>query len=143
MSLDQLADRIVAFSETGQSTIVLVTPPEFSLQPGFYSELVNAIYRSSDHAAANRLNQHGIEIDFYQQPGGLRSIFSDLRTKRQASRIQRTLNRDASVSVQVRWTAILGRPSSDGPIVLGCCDSGQSLPAWAKAVELSRRPTAA
>ena len=143
MSLDQLAQRIIEVSETGQSTIVLVTPPEFSLRPGFFSELVHAFDRISDASMANRLNNLGVEIDFYQQPGGIGSMFSDFRSRRQATLLQQSLNREFDIPVQVRWTAILGRPRMDGPIVLGCCDSSQLLPPWAVAVELSKLPLAA
>ena len=143
MSLDQLAKRIIAISETGQSTIVLVTPPEFSLMPAFFIELVESIRRVSDESLINRLNTDGVEIDYFQHPGGRRSLFSDLRHRRQTAKLQQALDRQTTLPTLVRWTAILGRPSHEGPIVIGCCDSQQPLPSWAKAVELARLPTAA
>ena len=143
MSLEQLAEQIIDVAHSRQSTMVLVTPPEFSLRPEFFIELVHAVQRVCDPSMAEHLKNHGIEIDCFQQPGGIRSLFADLRAKRQVTQLQQWLDQESNIPVKVCWTAILGRPRENGPIVLGCCDSGQVLPSWAMAVELSKAPRAA
>jgi hypothetical protein len=140
MSMDPLARRIIDLSVAGQSTVVLVTPGYFSLRPGFFVELVRTIEQVS---LALPQQPESIEIDCYQQPGGLGSLLSDRRLRRQAIRLKKRMSEFSEIPVSVRWTAILARPSKLRPLVIGCCDSRQPLPPWAAAVELSGRPQVA
>lgn len=156
MLLDPLARQILnlSFSDSdidkrsSPRTVVLVTPTSFSLRTEFMVALIESIAGESRSASAmlrNRLSKHGVEIDYYCQTDGWFSAASNRRRRRRSQRLQRFLTEHpiAGMQATVRWTAILGRCRPSGPLVIGCCDSRQSLPDWAVPIELAGQRVAA
>ena len=109
---------------SGDQTPVLVTPPEFTLRPTFFAELARAL--------SSRV-QNPIAIELVREPGSPLEWIGHWRVKRVAKRATQMIE---SPGVRVDCAAMLRRPRSE-TLVIGCCDSGATLPPWAAPIELA------
>lgn len=128
--LDSLADSIVRLAMSGDQTPVLVTPPEFSLRAAFFAELGLAL---------NTRVRNPIAIEIVREPGSTSEWGSPVewighwRATRLAKQATRMIE---SSGIRVDCAAMLRRPRSE-TLVVGCCDSGVTLPPWAAPIELA------
>jgi hypothetical protein len=156
MLLDPLARQILnlSFSDSdidqrsNPRTVVLVTPTSFSLRTEFMVSLIESLATASRSASVtlrNRLLEHGVEMDYFCQSEGWFAASTTGRSRRRSRQLQRFLDLHPNDDLQcrVRWTAILGRCRSTGPLVIGCCDTRQTLPEFAVPIELSGTRVAA
>ena len=137
MPLIRLGRQIVELSCEGEFTSVLVTPVAFSLRADFYVELVRSLL-----ADQNDLARKGIEFDGYQALRGVSSLLADWKSRRESATLRRAMIQaarrwDWEVPIDVQWTAMIRRPSTEGPLVIGHCDDRQPLPTWAAPIYLS------